>query len=214
VPSMIAFGRVSRDLAVAIVLTACGAGSTGNREQATTAAPSPTNVAAILEDVLPVASNVPSGFTVDDVTTGTDALHQPLAEGSELPSIPGFLDARLVRVGTSGQGSYWQEGGYATWGAAYTDAEHAATAFDALAREFEASDGWGMDLVDGGPTLGDETVTLEGEAYGFGANRVLMWRYGSMLLATVGVGEPFITDSGLAHLRSIASAMQARAESE
>ena len=95
------------------------------------------DVAARLEKALPAAPNISTGFTIDDVTVGRGGLTQPLPDGSELPSMPGFLDARLVRLGTSGPGSYWEEGGYATWGVAYPDTASAADAFRVLTAEFQ-----------------------------------------------------------------------------
>jgi hypothetical protein len=159
---------------------------------------------AVLEVVLATETNVPEGITIDDVTLGDDALRQPLPEDTQLPRLRGFVDARLVRLGTSGAGSYWEEGGYVTWGAAYLSAAEATAAFDVLAADFQGEDGWAMARL-GDPSLGDESLTVEGTAYGFDTNRLHIWRAGNLLLAVVAVGDTTATsDEGLELLGAIA----------
>ncbi len=152
------------------------------------------------------SETVPDGMTVDHEISGLEALVQPLQEGSTFPTQPGFVDARMTRVGTSGPGSYWLEGGYITWTALYQAPQAAGAAFEVLISEHEADSGWGMERV-GRPPFGEEGVSLRGPAYGFDT-RLHVWRVGNLLLAAVGLGPETTAEE----LRSIAKGMVARAE--
>ena len=164
-----------------------------------------------LEHVLATDDNVPNGITVDDVALGDSALSQPLPESSTLPSLPGFIDARLVRLGTSGPGSYWDEGGYVTWGAAYESAAAATAAFEVLTADFHGEDGWEMERV-GDPSLGDDSLTVEGAAYGFDTNRLHIWRARNLLLAVGALGDTTAsTDEGFERLTEISEEVNNRA---
>jgi hypothetical protein len=133
-------------------------------------------------------ATVPPGMTVDDQLRGQDALVQPVAllEDSAFLRQPGFVDARMTRVGTSGPGSYWEEGGYVTWAALYDTTAAAGAAFAALVSDHESPDGWDMHRSGDWP-VGDEGVILDGPAYGFDAV-VDAWRTGNLLLAAVALG--------------------------
>ena len=47
----------------------------------------------------------------------------------------------MIRIGTSGQDSYWEVGGYVSWAAVYTSDADAETAFEVLVAEHEADVG-------------------------------------------------------------------------
>jgi hypothetical protein len=114
----------------------------------------------------------------------------------------------MTRVGTSGPGSYWEEGGYVVWAALYQDRATAAGAFDVLVHEHESDSGWGLDRV-GRPPYGDEGASLMGSAYGFDS-RLHIWRHANLVLAAVALG---VTATGVdadEGLLSIAGGMDAR----
>jgi hypothetical protein len=177
---------------------------------ATLVAPVGPFAAEDLPGIVITAKTVPSGMTVDDELSGRDALVQPVAllEHSTFTAQPGFVDARMTRVGTSGPGSYWEEGGYVTWAALYETPAAAAGAFGVLVTEHESSTGWGMDRV-GRLPFGDEGVSLEGPAYGFDT-RLHIWRVGNLLLATAALGVTFTGEDAAERLGSIADGMDAR----
>jgi hypothetical protein len=169
--------------------------------------PSPSPFGAEdLPSIVITKDTVPRGMTVDDELKGLEALVQPLQTGSTFQTMPGFVDARMTRIGTSGQpGSYWQEGGYVTWAALYQTPDAAAAAIEVLIREHESETGWGMDRV-GRPPFGEDGVSLHGAAYGFDT-QLHVWRAGSLLLAAAGLGET-TTGEGLL---AFAEGMDARA---
>lgn len=150
------------------------------------------------------------GMTVDDQLVGRDALIQPVAllNGSTFPQQPGFVDARMTRVGTSGPGSYWEEGGFVVWAALYSDAAAAAAAFEVLLSEHESNSGWGLDRV-GRPPYGDEGASLEGPAYGFDS-RLHIWRAANLVLAAVALGVTATGADADQGLLSLADGMDAR----
>ena len=119
------------------------------------------------------------GETIDSLNVGLDALLQPvgLLESSTLREQPGFVDARMTRIGTAGQDSYWEVGGYVSWAAVYSSEADAESAFEVLVAEHEAGSGWAMNRV-GRPPYGDEGVSLDGAAYGWDTNRLHIWRDG------------------------------------
>jgi hypothetical protein len=156
-------------------------------------------------------ANVPPGMTVDDQLRGHDALVQPVAllEDPALLRQPGFVDARMSRVGTSGPGSYWDEGGFVTWAALYDTPIAAGAAFAALVSDHQSPDGWNMQGRGDSP-FGDEGVSLAGPAYGFDA-QVHAWRTGNLLLAAVALGVTVTGEIGAAdELWSIAHGMDSR----
>jgi hypothetical protein len=145
-------------------------------------------------------------LTVDDQLRGREALEQPVALLSETTFVaqPGFVDARMTRLGTSGPGSYWEEGGYVTWTALYETREAAAAAFDVLVTEHASASGWAMAQI-GRPPYGDDGVSLQGPAYGFDST-LHIWRHANLLLAAAGLGLEATT----LKLRSIADGMDGR----
>ena len=116
----------------------------------------------------------------------------------------------MSRIGTSGLGSYWEEGGYVSWTALYETADDAAAAFTVLISEHQGIDGWSMDRVGSSP-YGDEGVTLDGAAYGFDANMLRVWRLDNLILAAGAFGVTAQDDQALAWWESIAEGMNARA---
>src|SRR5688500_3329436 len=106
------------------------------------------------------------GETIDSLDVGLGALLQPvgLLENSTLAQQPGFVDARMTRIGVQGQDSYWQVGGYVSWAAVYATDANAERAFEVLIAEHESDTGWAMERV-GRPPYGDEAVSLDGAAY-------------------------------------------------
>jgi hypothetical protein len=163
-----------------------------------------------LPGIVITGDTVPSGMTIDDELSGRDALMQPTAllEHSTFAAQPGFVDARMTRVGTSGPGSYWEEGGYVTWTALYQTPLMAAGAFEVLVSEHESPAGWGMEREARIPR-GDDGVWLEGPAYGFDT-RLLIWRAGNLLLAAAALGVTATGEDAVDGLRSIADGMDAR----
>jgi hypothetical protein len=152
------------------------------------------------------------GMTLDDLITGRDALVQPVAllERSTFADQRGFVDARMTIIGTSGQSSYWEEGGYVTWTAVYASGSDAEAAVDVLIKEHESETGWGMERVGRAP-YGDEGVSLEGAAYGFERNLLHIWRRDNLLLAALAIGVTATRDDAEERLGSIAEGMATRA---
>ena len=78
------------------------------------------------------------GETIDSLDVGVGALLQPVAllQDSSLGKLQlEFVDARMTRIGTQGQDSYWQVGGYVSWAGVYASDADAETAFDVLVAE-------------------------------------------------------------------------------
>jgi hypothetical protein len=151
------------------------------------------------------------GETIDSLDVGLGALLQPvgLLENSTLREQPGFVDARMTRIGTRGQDSYWEVGGYVSWAAVYASDADAETAFEVLAAEHEADDGWAMERV-GRPPYGDEGVSLDGAAYGWDTNRLHIWRDANVLLAAGALGVTATDAEALERWEAIARAMHAQ----
>lgn len=203
-----------------VVLTGCS-----QAPPSATAEPSPSDLptasqsstpgpfgSADLTRIVLSEDHLESGMTLDHLTWGLDALVQPVAllENSSFAAQPGFVDARMTRIGTSGQGSYWEEGGYVTWTAVYASDSHAEAAFDVLVTEHESEAGWAMERV-GSPPYGDEGVSLDGAAYGWDANLLHIWREDNLLLAAGAFGiTATLVDAGV-RLGSIVEGMAARA---
>ena len=113
------------------------------------------------------------GETIDSLDVGLGALVQPvtLLDTSTFWEQPGFVDARMTRIGTQGQDSYWDVGGYVSWAALYDSDADAERAIVVLVTEHEADWGWAMQRV-GQPPYGDDAVSLDGAAYGWDTNRL------------------------------------------
>lgn len=152
------------------------------------------------------------GETIDSLDVGLGALVQPvtLLETSTFRDQPGFVDARMTRIGTQGQDSYWEVGGYVSWAALYDSDAAAERAFEVLVAEHESESGWAMERV-GRPPYGDEAVTLDGAAYGWDTNRLHIWREGNVLLAAGALGGTAIGDDAAERWEAIAQTMEARA---
>ncbi len=152
-------------------------------------------------------------MTLDHLTDGLDALVQPvvLLKDSTLAAQPGFVDARMTRIGTSGEGSYWEEGGFVTWTAVYESDADAEAALGVLVKVHESETGWAMERV-GRPPYGEEGVSLEGPAYGWDANLLHIWRQSNLLLAAGAFGVTAGRDDTAEHLGSIVEGMVARAK--
>ncbi len=152
-----------------------------------------------------------SGWTVDDVVNGREALVQPVAllEHSSFAEQPGFVDARMTRIGTSGQGSYWEEGGYVTWTAVYASDKDAEAALEVLIQEHVSETGWAMQRA-GLLPHGDEGVSLEGAAYGFDDNVLYVWRDANLLLAAGAIGVTATPDDAADRLMAILDGMVER----
>ena len=150
--------------------------------------------------------------TIDSLDVGLGALVQPvtLLENSTFWEQPGFVDARMTRIGTQGQDSYWEVGGYVSWAALYDSEDDAMRAFEVLVTEHEADWGWSMERV-GRPPYGDEAVTLDGAAYGWDTNRLHIWRDGNLLLAAGALGGTAVGDDAVERWEAIARTMEARA---
>lgn len=163
-----------------------------------------------LLNVVVTEQSLAEGMTVDDQLVGRDALVQPVAllEASTFSQQAGFVDARMTRVGTSGPGSYWEEGGFVAWAALYQDPAAAARAFEVLLHEHESDSGWGLSRV-GRPPYGDEGASLMGPAYGFDS-RLHIWRVANMVLAAVALGITATGADADQGLLSIADGMDAR----
>lgn len=155
------------------------------------------------------------GETIDSLDVGLGALLQPVAllENSTLVEQPGFLDARMTRIGTQGQDSYWDVGGYVSWAAVYTSEADAETAFGVLIAEHESDTGWAMGRV-GRPPYGDEGVSLDGAAYGWDANRLHVWRQANVVLAAGALGMTATSDASLERWEAITRRMDAAANAE
>jgi hypothetical protein len=151
------------------------------------------------------------GETIDSLDVGLGALLQPvgLLENSTLREQPGFVDARMTRIGTRGQDSYWEVGGYVSWAAVYSSDADAERAFEVLVAEHEAGDGWAMNRV-GRPRYGDEGVSLDGAAYGWETNRLHIWRDANALLAAGALGVTATEAEALERWEAIARAMDAQ----
>jgi hypothetical protein len=152
------------------------------------------------------------GETIDSLDVGLGALLQPvgLLENSTFWEQPGFVDARMTRIGTRGQDSYWEVGGYVSWAALYNSDANAERAFEVLVAEHESEAGWAMERV-GRPPYGDEAVSLNGAAYGWDTNRLHIWRDGSVLLAAGALGGTATSDDAVERWEAIARTMEARA---
>jgi hypothetical protein len=191
--------------------------ATAERSPSPPPAASPTSTrvmfgSADLPRIVLSEAQLGSGMTLDDLTTGRDALVQPvgLLEHSTFAVQPGFVDARMTRIGTSGRGSYWEEGGYVTWTAVYASDSDAEAALDVLIKEHESETGWAMERV-GRPPYGDEGVSLAGAAYGFDANLLHVWRHANLLLAAGAFGATATRDDAAERLGSIVEGMATRA---
>jgi hypothetical protein len=151
------------------------------------------------------------GETIDSLDVGLGALLQPvtLLEDSTFGEQPGFVDARMTRIGTQGQDSYWEVGGYVSWAVLYNSDADAERAFEVLVAEHEADRGWAMDRV-GRPPYGDQGVTLDGAAYGWDTNRLHIWRDGDLLLAAGALGGTATSDEAIERWEAIAQSMDAR----
>lgn len=151
------------------------------------------------------------GETLDDLTWGLDALVQPvfMLEKSTFSAQPGFVDARMTRIGTTGPGSYWEVGGYVSWTVVYASATEAEAAFDVLVAEHESEEGWAMERV-GSPPYGDQGVSLDGAAYTWDAVLLHIWREDNLLLAVGAFGVTATLDNAEVRLGSIVEGMAAR----
>jgi hypothetical protein len=156
-----------------------------------------------LPKIVITAGSLPAGMTIDDEVRGREALVVCST------CTTGFLDARMTRVGTSGPGSYWDEGGYVTWAALYETPQLASRAMEVLIAEHVESPGWGMEQV-GAVPFGEDGVLLEGPAYNLGAARNFIWRVDNLILAAVAVGVTVGRDSDEPVLLAIAQAMHDR----
>ena len=152
------------------------------------------------------------GETIDSLDGGPSALLQPvsLLENSTLKEQPGFVDARMTRIGTQGQDSYWEVGGYVSWAAVYASTLEGDLAFHVLVSEHESEAGWGMERVGLAP-YGFEGVSLDGAAYGWDTNRLHIWREGNLILAAGALGSTATSDDALERWEEIARTMAARA---
>ena len=152
------------------------------------------------------------GETIDSLDVGLGALLQPvgLLEHSTLAEQPGFVDARMTRIGIQGQDSYWEVGGYVSWAAVYASDADAEKAFEALVAEHESDTGWAMERV-GRPPYGDEAVSLDGAAYGWDTNRLHVWRQANLLLAAGALGVTATSDASVERWEAIARLMDAAA---
>ena len=212
-------GGAVRTLAIAVVaifaVAGCeGSGSAASSESAAaseSAETSPAFRSADLPRIVLTEDGLGPGMTLDDLRTGLDALLQPLArEETESTLQSGFADARMTRIGTTGQDSYWEVGGYVTWAAVYQSDADAAAAFDVLVAEHKSERGLGMQEV-GRSAQGDEGVTLEGEAYGWDANLLYIWRHRNLIMAAGALGVTATEDDVDEQLGSIAEDMDTRA---
>jgi hypothetical protein len=177
--------------------------------------PSPTSEPGTFGDLLTIVldeDDLEPGETIDSLDVGLGALLQPvgLLETSTLREQPGFVDARMTRIGTSGQDSYWEVGGYVSWAAVYSSDADAERAFEVLVAEHEADSGWAMNRV-GRPPYGDEGVSLDGAAYGWDTNRLHIWREANVLLAAGALGLTATDADAVERWETIARAMDARA---
>ena len=121
------------------------------------------------------------GETIDSLDVGLDALLQPvgLLENSTLREQPGFVDARMTRIGIAGARTATGRWAVTSAGRPCTPARPMLRgAFEVLVAEHEADSGWAMDRV-GRPPYGDEGVSLDGAAYGWDTNRLHIWRTGA-----------------------------------
>ena len=178
-------------------------------------APSPTPAPGSFGELPAIVldeDDLAPGETIESLDVGLGALLQPvgLLENSTLWEQPGFVDARMTRIGESGLGSYWDVGGYVSWAAVYNSDADAARSFEVLVAEHVADWGWAMERV-GRPPYGDEAVSLDGAAYGWDANRLHVWRDGNMLLAAGALGVTATSDLTIARWEAIAHSMDARA---
>lgn len=207
-------------VALAILLPGCAANGTvesASEQPSVAATASPTSApgtfgAADLPRIVLGEDHLEPGMTLDDLVTGFEALMQPvgLLEHTVFGDQPGFVDARMTRIGTSGQGSYWDEGGYVTWTAVYETEGEADGALGVLIEEHESDDGWGLERA-GIPPHGDAGATLQGAAYGFDANLLNIWRHDNLLLAAGAFGVTAGRDDTAEQLASITEAMDTRA---
>jgi hypothetical protein len=116
----------------------------------------------------------------------------------------------MTRIGTHGQDSYWEVGGYVSWAALYNSDADAERAFGVLVAEHESEAGWAMERV-GRPPFGDEGVSLNGAAYGWDTNRLHIWRDGDLLLAAGALGGTATSDNAVERWEAIARSMDGRA---
>jgi len=165
-----------------------------------TVTPSPRTVTSQdLPRIVLSATTTPDGLFVDLTTTGAAALARGLPAGSVIDET-GFVGARYVE--TSGPA-----GGVASWAAVFETSADAERAYAYVVARHEAADGWGLEVVSGGSTIGDESVSYLGPAYGFDFDvTIYLWRSNNVVLATVGLPD---TDPLL--VRSVADEMDARA---
>jgi hypothetical protein len=201
-----------------VVLSGCGTiirSPSISPSRAALPTPSPTSEPGTFGDLLTIVldeDDLEPGETIDSLDVGLGALLQPvgLLETSTLREQPGFVDARMTRIGTSGQDSYWEVGGYVSWAAVYSSDADAERAFEVLVAEHEADSGWAMNRV-GRPPYGDEGVSLDGAAYGWDTNRLHIWREANVLLAAGALGLTATDADAVERWETIARAMDARA---
>jgi hypothetical protein len=203
---------------VAIMLSGCGTGTPSPSAPASMALPMPsvTEEAGTLGGLPAIVldrGDLEPGETIDSLDVGLDALLQPVAllDDSRLMAQPGFVDARMIRIGTDGQDSYWQVGGFVSWAALYASDADAARAFEVLVAEHESDAGWAMERLGRAP-YGDEGVLLGGAAYGWDTNRLYIWRDGDVVLAAGALGKTATNHDALQRWEEIARAMR-RADS-
>ncbi len=205
-------------VALTVLFAGCAAESASEQPSvAATASPTPapgTFGAADLPRIVLSEEHLEPGWTLDELTNGFSALVQPIAllepEYTVFAEQPGFVDARMTRIGTTGQGSYWEVGGYVTWVVVYEAEGDAEGAFEVLIAEHESERGWGMERT-GRPPQGEEGVTLEGAAYGRDENLLNVWRNDNLLLAAGAFGVTANRDDTVEQVASITEAMDARA---
>ena len=176
--------------------------------------PSPTPQPGTFGDLPTIVldeDDLEPGETIDSLDVGLGALLQPvgLLENSTFREQPGFVDARMTRIGTQGQDSYWEVGGYVSWAAVYANDADAERAFEVLVAEHESEAGWAMERV-GLVPYGDESVSLDGAAYGWDTNRLHIWRDGDLLLAAGALGVTATSGETVERWEAIAQSMDAR----
>lgn len=194
-----------------LALTGCGQGLPASPPSTVSPSAATADFGSVdLSRIVLTEHDLRPGMTLDDLRTGLDALLQPLAlEETELALQPGFVDARMTRIGTTGQDSYWEVGGYVTWVAVYESEADAVAAFDVLVTEHTSESGWRMEQV-GSPAHGEEGVVLEGAAYGWDDNLLHIWRDANLLLAAGALGITATEDDIVGTLGSIADDMDIR----
>jgi hypothetical protein len=157
----------------------------GDAGSAATAATSPAAAYTSddLSNILVSEDTAPEGKSVEPGDVGRAALILPLPPSGPAIDDGAFVDARTTRIG------HTMTGGYTSWAALFETAADAQEAFEFLASQHEADEGWGLNAMEPDADLAEDSVWYTG-AYGpWDSAGIYFWRESNLLLAAIGVGD-------------------------